>query len=327
MVTRNSPDRRCTYVVSLEQSPENHELADLAGYLSRLGVAGCEVVILDASPASAFERHTRTLRWVGKHVRLKDGDRSPSGNLDLIRAGARYAGREMVIVARADVRYTAEAIEALCVLLDSHEVVEPQDYLDPLTWWGRIEAARMLLHRAVEPRPDHGATVAFRRSVILSLSTLGAGEVVEDMGRRLEGAGAEVAAATEVFVRRQPGNFEQWLERRPLAAEDDFAFPFKSAFFFALFPLLLVAGLLGEPRLAASYAGVVAFASVGLALRGRAGATAHFPLHTCLYAPFWLFERSVSVYWAMGRKLWRPRPEESGVPVTDSRADRAASGE
>jgi hypothetical protein len=40
-----------------------------------------------------------------------------------------------------------------------------------------------------------------------------------------------------------------------------------------------------------------------LALRGRGGAATLFPLRACLCAPLWVLERSVSVYWALFRKL------------------------
>ena len=61
---------------------------------------------------------------------------------------------------------------------------------------------------------------------------------------------------------------------------------------------------------------------MGLALRGRAGASAFFPLHACLFAPLWVLERSVSVYWALFRKLRgvEPEPVRIAVPETQARA-------
>ena len=299
MRDRTSQDRQCSYVVTIG----NGELRELASYLSTVGVAGCEVVILDPSPRLQFELNARVLRWVGRHVAVRPEHRSPTGAIDLVRAAAALAGCEKVIVAAEDVRYTAEAIGQLCDLLDVHEVVEPQDYLDPLPWWGGIEAGRILLHRGIEPQPDHGATFGFRRSAVRGLRALDAVELVEDHARRLVAAGAEVYPATSVFVRRQPGALEDWMAKRPRAAGDDFALPMKSVFFFSLVPLMLLLSLLGGVRLAGGYMSVIAFASFALALRGRTGAAAFFPLKACLYAPLWVFERSVSVYWALYRKL------------------------
>lgn len=304
MRTRKPQDRRCSYVVTVNSAAtSSNELRDLATYLSTLGVAGCDVVILDPSPRLQFDLNGRILRWVGTHVAVGPEHRSAHGTLDLVRAAMNLAPCEKVVVAAEDVRYTPDAIDQICDLLEMHEVVEPQDYLDPLPWWGGIEAGRILIHRGVEPQPDHGATFAFRRSAIRGLRTLEALELVEDHARRLVAAGAEVYPATNVFVRREPGAFEEWLNERPRAAGDDFMLPFKSVFFFSLMPVLLLLAVLGGLRLAGSYASVIAFATFALAMRGRVGATQFFPLRACLFAPVWVFERSVSVYWALFRKL------------------------
>lgn len=324
-----SPDRSCSYVVVVESAAaSSSELRDLANYLSTVGVAGCDVIVLDASPRLQHELNSRILRWVARHIAVRPEHRSPGGSVDLVRAAAALAACEKVIVAAEDVRYTPEALGQICDLLEMHEVVEPQDYLDPLPWWGGIEAGRILIHRGIEPQPDHGATVGFRRSAIHSLRNLAAGDVLEDQARRLAAAGAEVYAANHVFVQRRPGALEEWLTDRPRAAGDDFALPVKTAFFFSLVPLLVLLAILGGVRLAGGYASAIAFASVGLALRGRAGAGAFFPLRACLFAPLWIFERSVSVYWALFRKLRGAETDTSRVALPERRqGEKVASGE
>ena len=295
-------ERRCSYVALVEDATAStSELRELAAYFSSLSVAGCDVVILDPSPRLQFELNGRVLRWVGRHVAVRPEDRSARG-IDLLRAASEHAACEKVIVAGEDIRYTAEAIGQICDLLDIHEVVEPQDYLDPLPWWGGIEAGRMLIHRGIEPRPDHGATFGFRRSALRSLRALAPSSELNS--RRLAAIGAEVHAAAEVFVRREPSPLGEWLSSRPRRAGDDFGLPLKTVFFFSVLPLLLLLAVLGGPRDAGGYAGTIAFASLALAIRGRAGtAAAHFPMRACLFAPLWVLERSVSVYWALFRKL------------------------
>lgn len=321
-------DRRCSYVVAIEHTPTSDELRELAAYLSSVGVAGCEVVVLDASPREAFTEHARVLRWVGRHVAIEPDHRTRSGALDLVRGGASVATCEKVIVATHDVRYTADAIDQICEHLEIHEVVEPQDYLDPLPWWGGIEAGRILIHRGVEPQPDHGATLAFRRSAIQTLRLLHVLEATDDMARRLETAGAEVFAATAIFVRRQPGPLKEWLERRPRAAGDDLALPMKSFFFLSLIPLMLLLATVGGIRLAATYAGIIAFASFALAVRGRLGASEHFPLYAALFAPLWVLERSLSVYWAVFRRVRGNREAVPGITMPERRTgEKVASGE
>ena len=328
MRKRKARDHRCSYVVVVENGGEQGDLRELGNYLSTLGAAGLDVVILDASPCPLFERNACVLRWVGRHVAVCPEHCTPMGLLDPVRAAVNVAACEKVIVAMDDVRYTTEAIARICEMLEAHEVVEPQDYLEPLPWWGSIEAGRILLHRGIEPQPDHGATFGFRRSALRTMRVVTTAGYADDPVRRLAASGAEVFGAGDVFVRRQPGTFDSWIEDRPRLAGDDFSFPFKSAFFFSIVPLLFLIGLFGGMRMASVYAGVIAFASIGLALNGRSGASAFFPLHTCLFAPLWVFERSVSVYWALFRKIRGVETETSRVVLPDgARGTKVASGE
>lgn len=327
MRTRPTAERRCSYVVLLESAAASAgELRELASYLSTLTLADCEVVVLDATPRLQFDLNARTLRWVSRHVHVRPDHRTPAGTVDAVRAATFAAGCEKVIVADADVRYTPEAITRMCDLLDAHEVVEPQDYLDPLPWWGGIEAGRILVHRAIELQPDHGTTFGFRRSAVRSLRNLTSADAAEPQPRRLAAHGAEVYPAADVFVRREPRVFSEWLAQRPRLAGDDFALPVKTAFFFSILPVLLLLGGLGGLQLAGGYAGVIAFATVALAVRGRAGAGSFFPLRACLFAPLWVFERSLSVYWALFRKLRGTDAQTSRIAVPD-RARDVASGE
>lgn len=312
MRERTIRDKRCTYVVLVEHaSRSTKDLRELSRYLSSLGVAGCDVVILDAAPRLQFELSARILRWVGRHISV--------GANDLVRAAATLAACEKIIVAAEDVRYTPEAIGQLCDLLDMHEVVEPQDYLDPLPWWGGIDAGRILVHRAIDGQPDHGATFAFRRTALRALRGWAALDANDDPVRQLTSIGAEVFSASGVFVRRQPGALDEWLERQPRIASRDFTLPMKTAFFFSIFPLLVLLGLLGGMQIATGYACLIAFATIALAVRGRIGAAAFFPLHACLFAPLWVFERSLSVYWALYRKV-------RGRDVVIAREDVPAAG-
>lgn len=320
MRNKRPQDRRCSYVVLVQSATASaSELRELASYFSTLGVAGCDVVILDPSPRLQFELNDRILRWVGRHVPVAPEHRS-GGGIDVVRAASAYAVCEKVIVAAEDVRYTPEAVGQLCDLLDVHEVVEPQDYLDPMPWWGGIEAGRMLLHRGIEPQPDHGATFGFRRSVLRSPRTLSPASGSEP--RRLAAVGAEVYPAADVFVQREPSPLAEWVTSRPRLAGDDFRFPVKTAFFFSLVPVLLLLGMF-QPAIAGVYAGVIALASVTLAARGRSGAAAmHFPLRACFFAPLWVLERSVSVYWALFRKLRGVDEDASRVVVADEGRER-----
>lgn len=326
---RNPMDRRCTYLVVIEQETLSAgDLRSLANYLSGLSVIDVDVVVVDGSPLPLFERNRRSLRWVSRHVAPRAKYRAPNGILDPIRAALDLASCEQVVVADVNVRYSEEALMALCAQLDTHEVVEPQDYFDPLPWWTSIEAARMLVHRGIEPLPDHGATFAMRRSAMRSLRAIDSLLApAEDHVRRLASVGAEVHSAADVFVRRLPLPFEEWLDERPRQADDDFSMPVKTAFFFALIPMAVLLGAFGGWRFAGGYGGAVMLGALALAIRGRSGAASFFPLRACLAAPLWVLERAVSVYWALFRKLRSLGEEPGGEPVVDGAHQRAASGE
>lgn len=328
MATRRPSDRRCSYVVLVQRSAGSaSELRTLASYLSTLAVADCDIVVLDASPRAQFDANARILRWVGRHVAVHSEHRS-GATIDVIRAASMAAATEKVIVAADDVRYTAGAIAQMCDLLDLHEVVEPQDYLDPVPFWAGVEMGRILLHRGIEPQPDHGSTLGFRRNAPRALRALGPVTAADVQARRLAAVGAEVHPAADVFVRRGPASWTDWLSSRSRAAEVDFALPLKTAFFFAVLPILAVVAAFGGVRLAAAYAAVLAVGAVSLALRGRAGAAAYFPLRAALLAPVWVLERSVSVYCALFRKLRGAGEDDARIAVPDrATGTRVASGE
>src|SRR2546423_953787 len=99
-----------------------------------------------------------------------------------------------------------------------------------------------------------------------------------DPVRRLAAFGAEVFSAFDLFVKRRPPQLGEWIRERPRAAGDDFAMPVKTAFFFMLIPMAMLLLVFGGVRVAVGFTSAVAFASIVLALRGRAGASAFFPL-------------------------------------------------
>lgn len=318
MKRHSDSDRRCSYVVVHEDAAASpDDLRSFANYLSTLSVTGCEVIVVDDTPS--FERNRRVFRWVGRHVAPLPRHRALSGAVDPVRAAIDLASCEKIVVGNARVRHDAATLEATCALLDVHEVVEPQDYCDPLPWWGGIDAGRMLVHRGIEPLPDHGATFGFRRAAVRGLHSLDAfDDGSEDCVRKLQGQGAVVHSAGDLFVRCEPPTLSAWLRDRARHANDDFALPLKTAFFFALLPVAALLVAFASGPLAGGYAGALVVGSLALAVRGRAGATGVFPLRAALFAPLWMLERSISVYWALlrklaGRNVASARPEREGA--------------
>lgn len=301
--------RRCSYVVTVGDETTEEEVHQLARYLSTLSGAECEVIILDAATGSEFENHRRVLRWVGSH--------RPGHDPDTLRTAFDAATTEKVIVATACTRYTPAEINQICELLDRYEVVEPEEFIEPMPWWGGIDAARILLLRGVDHPGGDSATFGFRRSVFRPLR--GIEELQADSHlRRLMLQGTDFHSARDVFVRRQAPQLRPWLMARAYEARNDFMYPMKAAFFLGLLPLVVVLALIGGARFASGYAGVIAVGAVMLAVRGRAGATKFFPLHACLFAPLWIVERSIGIYWALFQRLTGtpPEPQRTVAPGT-----------
>lgn len=274
---------QCTYLVALDsENASTDNLSELAAYLSHLAVSDIEVLIVDACSPSAIDCHRRFLRWVGRYFIARPQHLTPSGSIDPIRAANDLASSDKVIFADAHARYTDEAVNALCHLLELHEVVEPQDYFDPLPWWSGIDAGRMLVHRGIGLLPQHASTFGFRKGAV-----------------RVQGA--EVFSAARIFVSRVPPSLSDWIRDRTLRGDDGFDPP--AAIFFGVLPIALALALLGGAAFAEGYAGAIAFAAMALAVRGRFGAAAFFPWRACFYAPLWILERSISIYWALFRKV------------------------
>jgi hypothetical protein len=320
---RRRSNRSCTYAVSLDRGADSSDVQALAHYLSTLNHQ-CEVVVIDASDGSEFDDHRRVLRWVSRHVAIPAHHRYADGSADMIHAAVELSLTEKVIVARIDTRYSAAEVAAVCEMLDRFDVVEPEEYFDPLPWWGGLDAGRILLHRGVDQGPDDRATFGFRRAAFHPMRL--DDRSVGNSARRFVMQGAALHEARGVFVRREPQQFATWLRLRPREATGDLVTPVKSAFFFAVLPMLLILAILGGAQVAAGYAGVMTFASVMLAIRGRAGAAKFFPLRACLFAPLWIVERSVSVYWALFDRLRGATRNAPATAVLRS-SQSVASGE
>jgi hypothetical protein len=188
-------------------------------------------------------------------------------------------------------------------LLDNFEVVRPQNFLSPLPWWGRMEAARMLINRATLRTADYPGTCAFHRDAMLRVGAYD-GDVLfdnEEIIRHFARAGATIIYAANLFVRKRPPAFRKWVEQRPRQAYEDFGLRTKTAFFLGL-PLIAtwVGVAFGLRALLIFFVGA-SLAAVTLAAAGRlrGDAARFFPWSVCLVTPFWIIERTISTYWAL----------------------------
>lgn len=293
----------CTYLLPIRRVRGcETELANFADYFRLLATAGCEVLVVDGSPPAVFAENDRAWNGLCHHITVDPQYPYLNGKVNGIHTGVDKASCEKMIVGDDDIRYTAENITRMCALLDQYEMVRPQNYFYPLPWWARMEAGRMLINRGVLPTGDYSGTCGFRRTTMLRVGHYD-GDVLfdnEEMVRHFAVSGATIAHATDFFIQKLPPTLNKWWEQRPRQAYEDFIMQFKTALFLALLPVAIVLGLIWGLKVTLGYALVVAIASTLLALRGRRdGAQQFFPLVICLYAPLWVLERSLSVYWAV----------------------------
>ena len=295
---------RCTYLLPIRRTAFSAaEAAALGDYFHELIGAGCDVLVVDGSPDFVFRQHDEVWREVCRHERVDPSFGYLNDKVNGIHTGVRLASTEKIVLADDDIRYTAAEIDRICELLDRFDVVRPQNFLAPLPWWARMEAARMLINRATLRTADYPGTCAFRRGAMLRVGPYD-GDVLfdnEEIIRHFASAGATISYATNLFVRKRPPTFRKWMEQRPRQAYEDFGLRTKTALFFSL-PIF--AAWIGSAFGWASFGWFLlclSLIAMGLAIAGRCRGTAsnYFPLSVCFFAPLWILERSASTYWAL----------------------------
>ena len=296
--------KRCTYLLPIRRARfVATEAAELAEYFRSLNHAGCEVLVVDGSPGPVFQENHEVWSPVCQHERVDHSFGYLNDKVNGIHTGVNLASCEKIVLADDDIRYAPAEIDRVCRALDDFEVVRPQNFLSPLPWWARMEAARMLINRATLRTADYPGTCAFLRTTMLRAGHYD-GDVLfdnEEIIRHFASEGARVNYATDLFVQKRPPTFRKWIEQRPRQAYEDFGLRAKTTLFFSLLPLAFVNALLAGVKGLAFYAVMVVMTAVILAAIGRrrGNAARYFPLSICFFAPLWIFERSLSTYWAL----------------------------
>ena len=294
----------CAYVLPIRRTRFNPgDAASLRRYLEMLKEAGCEVVVADGSAPEVFNQYAGILGAICRHVPVDRRFGYLNDKVNGIYTGIDLASFDRIILADDDIRYSATNICTIMRLLDHYDVVRPQNFLDPLPWWAKMEAARMLINRALLPAADYPGTCAFRRGRMLAAGRYD-GDVLfdnEEIIRHLAQDGCTFAYANDLFVRKCPPTFRKWTEQRPRQAYEDFGMHLKTTLFFALLPLSFLIGCrFGIAGLTVFFPTLSLLATL-IAARGRARGKARrfFPAHCCFFAGLWVFERMLSTYWAL----------------------------
>jgi hypothetical protein len=166
---------------------------------------------------------------------------------------------------------------------------------------------------------DYPGTLAVRRAAFLSAGCYDGNVLFENLElmRTLRAAGARLAPAPDVFVRRLPPDFRHFAGQRVRQAYDSLAQPPRLAAELALLPAAAFATVTRRYWLLAGATGTAAaLAEVG---RRRHDGAAVFPWYLPLLAPVWLAERSVCSWLALGCRL------RGGVRYRGQRLPRAAT--
>lgn len=307
---------RGTYLLTIRRVRFDGRVADeFRDYFLLLADAGCEVLVVDGSPREVFDAHAAAWDGACRHAPVDPQHKYLNGKVNGIHTGVALAAHERIILADDDIRYTAVDVRRMLTLLDTRDMVRPQNYLSPLPPWARTEAARMLINRAWIAEGDYPGTLGVRRGAMRRVGHYD-GDVLfdnEEIVRHFRARRASVAYARDFFILKRPSSFRKWIEQRPRQAYEDFVMFAKTAFFAALPLALALAWVAGGARGAVVFAAAVACVAVAVAARGLTdGAARHFPPWVCLYAPLWIAERVVSTYWAF---YWRAA--RGGYPFGD----------
>jgi hypothetical protein len=294
--------------------PLRAEAADpeLLAYLRALATEVDDLIVVDGSPDPVHRAHAATLGSGVRH--LKPEVALPMGKVANVRTGLAHARHDRVVIADDDVRWTRAALAEAIAGLDRAEVVRPANRFEPERWHTRWDTGRILVARATGG--DWPGTMVVRRSALPPFGY--AGDCLFEnleLVRTVRAAGGRELVLHGLLVPRRPPTTGKFLEQRVRQAYDELARPARLVVELAIAPVIF----LGRGRAA----GVVAAAAVGLAEIGRrraGGAYAWRPTAP-LWAPFWVIERSVTVWVAL---LLRAT---GGAPVRGTRVRRAAHRE
>jgi hypothetical protein len=309
-------DSELTYLLPLKAG-EDLSSGELNSYLEEIS-GYSDVLIVDASEESVFERHHRSWERFATHIPVDPGVRCWNGKVRGVLTGLPLVRTPKLVIADDDVRYDRGSLQRVAELLDRYELVRPQNYFDPLPWHARWDTARSLLNRSFGA--DYPGTLGVATKVLLGTDGYDGDVLFEnlEMIRTLEVAGARTTAPLDLYVRRIPPDTSHFVNQRVRQAYDELALPLRMAAFLAVLPTVLTDLRRKRfPRLGARALALVGLAEVG---RRRGGGKRYFPPSTSWFAPAWVLERGTCMWLALGRRIF-----SGGVPYGGVIIRRAAN--
>jgi len=301
------------YVLPLRWADDDG-LDELGGYLDRLS-RHIDVTVVDGSDPDRFRAHAAAFPRTVRHIPVEPWP-GRNGKVAGVMTGMRSARHPRVVIADDDVRYDLDVLGHLVGMLDTADVVSPQNYFSPLPWHARWDTARILLNRALEH--DFPGTLAVRRDVLLACGGYDGDVLFENLEliRTVRAAGGTHLVAAGSFIARRPPSTRHFLGQRVRQAYDSFAQPVRLVAELLILPTVIAAVLRSPRRLLGLSVAAIAIAEAG---RRRAGGRQVFPPSAALWAPLWLLERGVCSWLAVAQRL------RGGVRYSDGRLARAGT--
>lgn len=300
------------YVLPLRWTKDNGA-DELTAYLTRLS-SWIDVTVVDGSPADLFDDHARLWVPIVRHV---PPDPRPGGNGKVagVMTGLVRARHDRVILGDDDVRYERPELERMLDALDSAEIVRPQNYFLTLPWHARWDTGRTLINRSLGS--DYPGTLGVRRSIVLDAGGYDGDVLFENLEliRTVRAAGGRENRADDIFVARQPPDAGHFIHQRVRQAYDDFAQPWRLVAELALLPL----GVWAARKPARLFAVLCLACLVAERGRRRSGGREVFPPTSAVWAPAWLAERAVCVWFAVFTRM------RGGARYGESRLRNAAT--
>jgi hypothetical protein len=292
-------DEGLSYVLPLRRWRLERD-EDLERYLRWLA-GRAEVIVADGSEPEVFAAHRRAFGGVTRHVPLDEDLTGRYGKVNGVMTGVRAASHDRVVIADDDVRYGEEELARMARLLESADLVRPQNYFDPAPWHAQWDTARTLLNRALGF--DYPGTLGVRRKRLLDGGGYDGDCLFENLEliRTIEAVGGTVVSPRDLYVRRLPPSPHRFWSQRVRQAYDDFALPGRMLVELSMLPVSAYLVRRRRARtLALGAALSVAAAELG---RRRSGGTAVFPASASLMAPAWLAERAVCSWLAVSSRV------------------------
>jgi len=271
--------------------------AELALYLDAL-VDWCEdVIVVDGSESELFAGNAAAWPVRVRHVVPDPARACLNGKVAGVHTGVELARCEHVVVADDDVRYRPAQLARVAALLETHDLVRPQNVFEALPWHARWDTARTLLNRSLGA--DYPGTLGVRRTRFLAMGGYDGDVLFENLEliRTVQADGGAVASPLDLHVSRRPPEAAHFWGQRTRQAYDDFALPARMACWLAIAPL--TAAALAARRSDALAVGAGACALLAELGRRRAGGREVFPAGSSLLAPVWIAERAVCSWLAV----------------------------